>query len=118
VIFEVVLLGRVLDHRIPLIEIDPDHQRVGSAALFTAMHAIRVPRTLIAGDPYAVTSSVPGRVRAIFRTVSNVTLDLGIREILADSPANSKPFARCQITSKRLSNVVSITVNGGELCGD
>jgi hypothetical protein len=43
------------------------------------MQAINVPLTLIEGEPYAVATSAPGRVRAILRTVSNVTFDLGMR---------------------------------------
>src|SRR5438093_7625331 len=43
----------------------------GSAALLIAMPANNWPRTRRAGDPYAVLSSTPGKVSAIFRTASN-----------------------------------------------
>src|SRR5258706_11340257 len=44
----------------------------GSAALFVGVHAIKRPRSLNAGAPYAVLSSTSGRASASVRTVLNV----------------------------------------------
>jgi hypothetical protein len=58
--------------------------------LFTAIQAIIVPFTLIEGEAYAVASSTPGRVRAILRTVSNVTLDLRMAHSTRRRVGNTK----------------------------
>src|SRR5262249_61776161 len=50
----------------------------GSADRCEGTHAISCPRTLSAGEPYAVLSSTPGNVSPIFRTVSKSILVLGI----------------------------------------
>jgi hypothetical protein len=45
-----------------------------------AIHAMIFPRTLSAGDPYAVLSSTPGKASPISRTVSKVIVFLAISQ--------------------------------------